>query len=970
MQPTSSTRENPGVPRRAHRLPPLAAVAAAVALLSGCATTAPTGDAGAATKAAPAATTGAAPATTTGAAPAPAAGNAAATGARPPAAAGAAPAARPPGSPPPFAEVIKDAKREDGFVPIWRKDEKVWLEITPERLGKPFLLSVNVKNAIGERGLYAGAMGPAWMAQFRKVGNQVQLVAMNTDFRAQGDTGNQTVVRESFSDSLVGSAAAASAEHPERKSVLIDAAFLLGDLAGYSTFLEMAFRMPFAPDRANSFFDAARAEAGLTTLGGQVHYSVPRISAPPLLPPGAPRPMTPPPPQTTPDPRSLFVGFVYNFRELPAEPMKPRMADPRVGYFTDSFTDLSDDLKPTTRVHHINRWRLEKKDPTAAMSEPVRPITFWMDKNTPKRYRKAVEEGILEWNKAFERIGFKNAVVAKQQPDDANFSLMEAGHASVRWFTGADVGFAQGPSHSDPRTGEILDADIRMSDVFGRGARRQIREDLLPLHDGAAAYSHAPTQSFAAPPSPGAPGWRGALSTLWQQGLASRDGAPQACGYAMQAVNELHFAMDLLEARGDLDPESPEAEAFVQAYVKDVIVHEVGHTLGLRHNFISSTTVTRQQLRDKAFTERNTISNSVMDYNAFNLPLDGEPKGQFNMNGLGAYDIFAIEYGYKPLDPKLDAKAEAAELDKIASRQRTDPLIAFADDADAGFGDIGGYDPRVNLFDLGDDPLAYYQRRLQLSRELWARVQTRGPQAGDDVNRLRRSLLAGFRQLRSAPVDATKYVGGLYAERDPQGRPDSRPAFRPVEPARQREALKFVSDALFQVDSFRFKPEFLSSLQPDYIEWNRQGPADIPGTVLALQTQSLDRLLSAGVARRLLDLPNLVPAAQRKDLISLGELYGSLQSAVWAELKSGQEIEPMRRSLQRAHLSRLQGLLTRPGGALPADAYALARFQALRLQADLRTASARRGLSVENKAHLDEALNTLTEALRATISRS
>jgi hypothetical protein len=859
--------------------------------------------------------------------------------------------------PPPFAEVVKDAKREDGFVPIWRKDEKVWLEITPERLGKPFLLSVNVKNAVGERGLYAGAMGPAWLAQFRKVGNQIQLVAQQTDFRADGDPGNKIVVRESFSDSLVGSGPAASAEHPERKSVLVDAGFLLGDMMGYSTRLELAFRMPFAPDRANSFFDAARAEPGLTTLGGQVHYSVPRISAPPLLPPGAPRPMTPPPPQTTPDARSLFVGFVYNFRELPAEPMKPRLADARVGYFVDSYTDLSDDLKPNPRVHMINRWRLEKKDPSAAVSEPVKAITFWMDRNTPLRYRKAVEEGILEWNKAFERIGFKNAIVAKQQPDDASFSLLEAGHASVRWFTGADVGYAAGPSHSDPRTGEIFDADIVMSDVFGRGSRREFREDYRPV------------QSFAAPAGPDAPAWQRSLSALWQQSQAQADGAAQACNYAFEAASELHFAMDLLEARGDIDPTSPEAEAFVQSYVKAVIVHEVGHVLGLRHNFISSTTVTREQLKDKAFGETRGIANSVMDYNPFNLPLPGEPKGEANMKGLGAYDYFAIEYGYKPLDPKLDAQAEAAALDRIASRQRNDPLLAFADDGDAGFGDNPGFDPRVNRFDLGDDPLAYHQRRLQLTRELWNRVQARGPKPGDDATRLTRSLLSGFRLLRDAPADAAKYIGGLYIERDPLGRADSRPAFRPVEPAKQREALKFVTDAVFVVDSFSFKPEFLSNLQPDFIGWGGRAPADIPGRVIALQTQTLDRLLSAGTARRLLDLPNLLPEPQRKNVISLNELYGTVQSAVWSELKTGKEIDPMRRSLQRAHLTRLQGLLTRPGGALPADAYALARFQALRLQAELKAAAGKRGLSVENKAHLDEALTTLTEALKATLSR-
>ena len=121
------------------------------------------------------------------------------------------------------------------------------------------------------------------------------------------------------------------------------------------------------------------------------------------------------------------------------------------------------DAKANPRVHHIKRWRLEKKDPAAAISEPVTPIVFWMDKNIPVKYRASVEAGILEWNKAFERIGFKNAVVARQQPDDADFDTLDARHASVRWFVGADVGFAIGPSHQDPRTGEILDADIGMA---------------------------------------------------------------------------------------------------------------------------------------------------------------------------------------------------------------------------------------------------------------------------------------------------------------------------------------------------------------------------------------------------------------------------------------------------------------------------------------------------------------------------
>lgn len=829
-------------------------------------------------------------------------------------------------------------------MPVWRRDDKVWLEITPERLGKPLLVTVNVAQSVGERGLYGSQMGPDWLAEFRKVGNQFQLVAKQQAFRGDRDPASRLAVSQGFSDSLIGSAAIVSAPHPERKSVLVDASFLLGDMAGYSTRLEAAFRMPFAPDRANSYFESARAEPGLTTLSAKVHFAVPRMAAPPLMIPGAPPPPPQtPPPQTTPDPRSLFVGFVFNLRALPDKPMAARRADPRVGHFIDSYTDLSDDLRPDNRVHHITRWRLEKKDPTAAMSEPVQPITFWLDRNIPKRYRAAITAGVLEWNKAFERIGFKDAVVARQQEDNAEFDNMDAAHASIRWFVGADAGFAIGPSNSDPRTGEILDADIGMSDVFGRGARRQIRED---VGQPAGFAGHAP--------------WQAQAQALWGTQSAHR-----MCTHAHEAGTEMDFAMDLLEARGDLDPESPETEAFVQAYIRGVMVHEVGHTLGLRHNFKSSTTVTREQLKDKTFGSTRGISNSVMDYNAFNLPLAGEPKGELTMVGLGAYDYWAIEYAYKP----LDSAREAADLQAIAARSATDPLLIFGDDVDAGgFGGNDGLDPTANRFDLGDDPLAFYQRRMQLSRELWQRVQARGPKAGDDPERLRRSLLAGFNQFRDMPTLAAKYVGGMSTSRDPQGS-GGRPAFTPVAPEKQRQALRFLTENLFSVDSFRFKPEFMASLSPNYVEWSRPGLVSVPQAVLRLQTQALDKLLAAGTAQRLLELPNYLAEKDRKGVISVNELYGAVQGAVWNELKTGKEIDPMRRNLQREHLKRLQAVLTRPPATLPADAVSLARLHATELQGQLRAALARPGLAVENRAHLQDAMALVTEALRATLSR-
>jgi len=400
----------------------------------------------------------------------------------------------------------------------------------------------------------------------------------------------------------------------------------------------------------------------------------------------------------------------------------------------------------------------------------------------------------------------------------------------------------------------------------------------------------------------------------------------------------------------------------VQEVIKFTIMHEVGHTLGLKHNFKASTVYTNAQLQDKAFTETHGVAGSVMDYAAYNLAAVGERQGSYTSGTIGPYDYWAIEYAYKPIAPA----DEAAELARIAARS-TEPWLAFADDADAGGSD--SIDPLANLFDLGDDPLAYYRKRLQLSLELWQRVQERAPQPGDDLTRQRRVLMSGFRQLVRPAEPVGKFVGGMYTTREVPGTP-GRPAYVPVEPARQREALNVLATGLFATDSFRFKPQFLAGLAPDYNEWDRGGPVSIPAAVLQLQTAALDRLLSPGTAARLLDLPLYVPAAQQRGMITLNEVYATVQKAVWSELRSGREIDRLRRNLQREHLRRVLAALTRGSAALPPDALSLMRLNAVALQGELRGAAARPGLSVESRAHLQDSLAALTEALRASMLRS
>lgn len=851
----------------------------------------------------------------------------------PPAAPAALKAPPDPTAPKPFAEVVRGATRQPGLFPLWRKDEKVWIEVPRAMLGKPFLFTVNIANAVGERGLYASQMGVSELTEFRLVGRQVQLLALNTMFRAVADLGSKRAIDQAFSPSLLASATVASAEHPVRQSLLIDAGFLFSDIPAYSTRLESAYRMSFSVDRGNSSFERVRAEPRLTTLTTRMHFYTPRI---PVAVPGAPSFATPP--AATPDPRSLFVDFVYSFLALPETPMAVRPADARIGHFTESFTDLGGDAKSNPRTHYVSRWRLEKKDPDAALSEPVKPIVFWLDKNIPAKYRPTIEAGILEWNRAFERIGFKDALVVAQQPEDADWDNMDAGHASVRWFVSADAGFAIGPRHTDPRTGEILDADIGVSDVFARGYRRAFVEEV----------------------------GRSSSETLEQLTSHWRKPGGQAaaqCDDAMMTAMETQFALELLESRDELSADSPEAEAFVLGALKGTIMHEVGHVLGLKHNFKGSTVLSAAQLQDRKYTEAHGIGNSVMEYAPVNLALAGEKQGSYHRTALGEYDFWAIEYAYRPVEPQREAEVLAA----IAARS-SEPALAYADDTDAGgFGGNEGMDPLANRYDLTDDPLGWFRKRVRLSQELWARTQQREPKPGDDPLRQRRAIMAGFGPLATVSELAAKFVGGMHSVRDlPSSR---RPAFRPVETAKQREALQFLAGNVFSADSFKFQPHLLGSLTVDYSEWVRGGPADITGAVGRVQLAALNRLMSPGTATRLLDLPGYVSASERKNLVSLHEVYDTLQASIWSELSSGAEIDRLRRNLQREHVRRLQAVLTRPVG-LPADAVSLLRYNATQLEAKLRTAVARGNGSVEMRAHLAESLGIVREALRATMQRS
>ncbi len=844
----------------------------------------------------------------------------------------------------PFREVVAGAKEFRGWLALWQKDDKVWIEIPEDRLDQPFFFSYNVSESVGERGAYAAQMGRRHVVVFHRVGNAMQLIARNTRFAAVPGSPAETAVRQSFSDSLVGSAPVLSQPHPARKSVLIDAsALLMTDIAGYSTTLESAFHINYSLDRANSSFTKVRNDDRSATLAVRDHFSIARL--PGIVPPN--NPIVPIPPSTTPDARSLFVGFVYNFMALP-EPMRPRYADDRVGYFTTTIADYASDDAPNARRFYVDRWRLEKKDPGAARSDPKEPIVFWVDRNVPVAYRQTIVDGILVWNRAFERIGFSNAIVAKIEPDDADFDTLDARHASVRWFLGADVGFAIGPSHTDPRTGEILDADIAIPDIFTRNAKTLV------------------TEALPQPPRP-------------LPGSLVADDPSLFCDYASEAVGEAAFALGLLDARGDVPADSAAADAFAKAYLRGVVTHEVGHTLGLRHNFHASTIHSEAVLQDAAFTRTHGLTGSVMDYTPFNVATRDEHQGEYVMSGLGPYDYWAIAYAYTPVAGAKTPDDERAALSAIAARS-TDPALAFATDEDADAGP-DGMDPDVNRFDLGSDPLAYYRKRFELSHELWDRLQRRPMRPDESFLVLRRNVERGFNEIGRAVPLIAKYVGGVRTSRNHvAAAPDGAvalqagaPLFVPVDAKRQKQALDLLASQLFSVDSFRFDPDFVARLGIDYLDrgdrnGNNQDTFYLPGRVLSIQTQALDHLMSDPVARRIGDAENI--SRRPRDLLTLSQLYGTLQRAVWSELWSGRDITRMRRNLQREHLKRVVAVVIRPSTPTIADARSLERDQAIALRDAAARALAAGRLSPDNRAHLRETVASIDDALKANMTKT
>jgi hypothetical protein len=820
-----------------------------------------------------------------------------------------------PGQAPAFDSVIKGAERMDGLLPLWKRQDKVWIELTPANLGRAFFLSPTVVTGIGEAGVFGGLIAsrsaqvgrPQWV-EFRRVQQQVQLLAMNAAYTAQKGTPQELAVQAAFSPSLLASVSVASAPQAQTGAILIEANPLwVNDMLGLGLQLQRAYRQSYALDSRNSALSVARAQSDQLTFDILHHFATSSIAS------GSGGGLAPGIPTSVPDPRSLFINVRYSLRALPPTAMKPRAADARVGYFTTSVADFTQDLARTPRQRFISRWRLDKKDPAAPLSEPVQPIVYQLDPSIPIAYRPAITEGILEWNKAFEAIGIRNAIQVRA-PDamPSQGEAPEQARATIRWMTNSQPGFgAIGPTHVHPRSIRTLRSEIMAKPAL-----------------------HSPDDQ---------------------------------CEHSAQAAEQLGYGLELLEsATHRLDPDSPDVQAFVLAYLKDTTMHEVGHTLGLRHNFRGSRWHTAEQLANPALTWREGNSASVMDYAPINLPLPGRPAPAPFQTTLGPYDYWAIEYGYKAIDGQ-----EAPELRRIAERS-ADPAwtskLAFGTDED----DYLGLDPQSLTFDLGRDPVVFARQRLAIAKDLIARQAQEQAGPEDDPALLRRRVTYALRDVARTSQILLRQVGGLVTRRDAPG--SGRDPLDPLPASTQRAALDLLTQTLMSPQALSLSPALQRRMAPDYferIEGNgSRTDFSLADTLLILQRVVLDTLMTDGLAERLLD--NIDKTRDRPESpLTLQELNQRLKDAVWgAGVKPPRgDDAPWRRNLQREYVNRLAALVLR-SSSNRADVRSVTREQARSLLATLRASPWGSGPLDTSEAHRLDCIDTLASALDASVVRT
>jgi hypothetical protein len=627
------------------------------------------------------------------------------------------------------------------------------------------------------------------------------------------------------------------------------------------------------------------------------------------------------------DARNVTVTLRHSLIEVPDNDFEPRFSDPRIGFFTQQKDDLTS--TSATPYHDlINRWHLKKENPDAELSEPVEPITWWIENTTPERIRPIIRDAVLEWNTAFREAGFRNAIEVKVQPDTASWDAGDIRYNVLRWTSSPNPPFSgYGPSFVNPHTGQILGADVMLEYAFltNQVAQNKLFEEAgLPLDASSQVPAELPPHACTLP------GFLH-MNTLFGQ-----------------AALETNAADPSPEQNGPSDLDG-EITQLMEEALHFLALHEVGHTLGLQHNMKSSQLHSADEVHDASVTRDEGLVGSVMDYPAVNVAPPDVEQGQYYTTRPGPYDEWAVAYGYTP-------DASEQELDEILSRS-TDPDLAFGNDADDMRAPGKAIDPEVMVGDMSNEALTYAEDRMDLVGSLMDDLLDKYEDPGQSYQELRNAFLSVTGQHAQMAAVASRYVGGVYVDRALIGQEGATEPYRPVSLDTQQRALDLLDQHLFAPDAFNIVPEELyRHLQPQRRGFEFFGQSEDPkihARVLGIQESVLAHLLHPDVLERMTD------TRLYGNEYALADYMQDLTDTVFAADAQG-NVNTFRQNLQVSYVESLATVVGEEGNAQYDNVAQSAALQSLRQVEEMLTR--KRGVNAETRAHTDHVLHLIDTA--------
>ena len=759
-------------------------------------------------------------------------------------------------------EVTEKCKKYTGLFNIYQDTTtgKTYLEITEDKIGKEYVYFAYVLDGILDAGYARGGYKDNSVFKIVRYFDRIDFILQNTNYYFNKNTELSKAENANINQPLFYSekiAALTADDKSKKKTYLIETDNLF---LGENLTQIKPTKMP--TDKADAFTLGTLSSKKSKYLSINNYPENSDIAVEYIY--ENPSPVNNGTDEVT-DARFVSVKLQHSLIEVPQNNFKPRYDDPRVGYFIEKVTDQTS-TSATPWKDLIHRWDLQKKDPNAKISEPVKPITWWIENTTPKEFRPIIKNAVLAWNEAFETAGFKNAVECYEQPDTASWDAQDIRYNVIRWTSSPRPPYGgYGPSFVNPRTGQILGADIMLEFIY--------LSNRLPyekLYDVAALDNLQPE------------------SNLNYDNCAYGEAMHQNILYGTQIMN----AFDFSEINKD---------EFIKQALYDLVLHEVGHTFGLNHNFIASQLHTPQEIQDPVLGATIGLTASVMDYTIPNISPDKTKQGLFFDIKPGPYDKWAIQYGY--VNTVNDAE-EKETLQKILA-ESVKKENRFMNDADDMRSVGRGIDPRANLYDMSDDAIGYAIGNIKMVNDALPKLLKKYSTPNKSYHELRNGYLAlSGHYARSLNVIG-RYIGGVYVNRNFVGQDTASKPFTPVPYTEQKRAMQALTQYAFSKNAFKTPNNIYTYLQMQRRGYDFRRENEDPkihDRILNTQRAVLDELLNNTVMLRLTD------TKLYGNKYSVNAMLKDVTNGIFIE-DLGASVSTIRQNLQEEYVSRLLNIV-------------------------------------------------------------